>query len=379
MSSKNIHIEPFDKGTITKLEIFEDYAQAWIPTFVMQTHVSEIHIFDFFSGPGYDSTNVPGSPIRILQKVKEHLGNILLRKTKVVLHFNEYEPQKKKQEKFELLKENCQHFLNINSKFKYFLNINYYNESAEELFFKLLPAIQKYPSLVYLDQNGIKFISQEYVNELEKLSTTDFLYFVSSSFFKRYGKTDEFRKTLDIDSSELEKEEYRNMHRLVFQKMKSRLPEKSNLKLFPFSIKKNANIYGIVFGAKNYAAVDKFLSISWKRNSLNGEADFDIDEDNSKNQLDLFDGKRMTKIEKFQSDLETKLLNMKSVSSKSVLLYTYECGHIPLHAAAVLKRLKKQGKLHYNSKSPYLTYENVFRKGNIINYQISIDYGTIKY
>ncbi|MFM2393655.1 MAG: hypothetical protein RLZZ546_1637, partial [Bacteroidota bacterium] len=27
MSSKNIHLEPFDNGTITKLEIFEDYAQ----------------------------------------------------------------------------------------------------------------------------------------------------------------------------------------------------------------------------------------------------------------------------------------------------------------------------------------------------------------
>ena len=44
MGAKNIHSEPFDKGTITKLEIFEDYAQAWIPTFVMQS-VKEIHIF----------------------------------------------------------------------------------------------------------------------------------------------------------------------------------------------------------------------------------------------------------------------------------------------------------------------------------------------
>ena len=38
----------FDSGTITKLEIFEDYAQAWIPTFLPQAHFSEIHIFDFF-------------------------------------------------------------------------------------------------------------------------------------------------------------------------------------------------------------------------------------------------------------------------------------------------------------------------------------------
>ena len=82
MSYRDLHIKPFDKGTIAKLEIFEDYAQAWIPTFVMQSsRFPEIHIFDFFSGPGYDSENVPGSPIRILQKVGEQLGNIMTKKT----------------------------------------------------------------------------------------------------------------------------------------------------------------------------------------------------------------------------------------------------------------------------------------------------------
>src|SRR5690554_520523 len=133
MSGKNIHSEPFDSGTITKLEIFEDYAQAWIPTFVMQPHFGEIHIFDFFSGPGYDSNNIAGSPIRILTKINEQLGNILRTKTKIVLHFNEYEPNRKAQKKFELLKKNCEDFILQNPKFKYFLTVNYYNEDAEIL------------------------------------------------------------------------------------------------------------------------------------------------------------------------------------------------------------------------------------------------------
>jgi len=166
MSVKNIHSEPFDSGTITKLEIFEDYAQAWIPTFLPQAHFSEIHIFDFFSGPGYDSNNIAGSPIRLLTKINEHLGNIF--KTKIVLHFNEFEPNRKAQNKFDLLKKNCEDFISQNPKFKYFLTVNYYNEDAEELFFKLIPTIKEYPSLVYLDQNGVKFISQEYIDELER-------------------------------------------------------------------------------------------------------------------------------------------------------------------------------------------------------------------
>ena len=126
---------------------------------------------------------------------------------------------------------------------------------------------------------------------------------MSSSFFKRFGTTDEFKRVLDFDLQDFEKADYRNIHRLVIEKIKSKLPPDTPLKLFPFSIKKGANIYGIIFGAKHYRAVDKFLDIAWKRNKLNGEADFDIDEDLGKGQLDIFGSKKMTKIEKFQNDL----------------------------------------------------------------------------
>lgn len=47
MPYKDLHEDPFDESTIAKLEIFEDYAQAWIPTFVMQG-IPTICIFDFF-------------------------------------------------------------------------------------------------------------------------------------------------------------------------------------------------------------------------------------------------------------------------------------------------------------------------------------------
>jgi len=69
MPYKDLHEEPFDQTTIAKLEIFEDYAQAWIPTFVMRGD-SIICVFDFFAGTGYDINGVPGTPIRILKKNK---------------------------------------------------------------------------------------------------------------------------------------------------------------------------------------------------------------------------------------------------------------------------------------------------------------------
>lgn len=32
------HRQPYDEGTLSKLELFEKYAEAWIPTFVMSSY-----------------------------------------------------------------------------------------------------------------------------------------------------------------------------------------------------------------------------------------------------------------------------------------------------------------------------------------------------
>ncbi len=370
MPYRDLHSDPFDETTITKLEIFEDYAEAWIPTFVMQDYFDELHIFDFFAGPGYDTNGIPGSPIRFLTKVSSFLGRFLSTKTKVVLHLNEYEPDKSNQNKFELLKKNCEEFLLENPKLKYFTNLEYYNEDTEILFFKLLDKISKFPSLVYLDQNGVKFISKQFVLELEKLKGVDFIYYSSSSYFWRYGGTVEFRKIIEFDMEELKRNKYQNIHRIVISKLKEAIPKNSELKLFPFSLKKGSNIYGIIFCAKHFRAVDKFLDIAWKRNRTNGEADFDIDEDKVKGQLDMFVEKKLTKVEKFKTELEGLILYKKLQSNADVLIYTYENGHIPQQAKEVLISLKKAGKINYESRTPGLTYENVFKLKTIINYKI---------
>ncbi|HTE31975.1 MAG TPA: three-Cys-motif partner protein TcmP [Chryseolinea sp.] len=370
MPYKDLHSEPFDETTITKLEIFEDYAEAWIPTFVMQPGIDEIHVFDFFSGPGCDKNEVAGSPIRLLAKITSYLGLFLSTKTKIVLHLNEFEPTKVRQEKFDLLKKNCEEFLVANPKLRYFVTVEYYNEDAETLFFKLLPKVKKYPSLVYLDQNGVKFISKQFIQELEKLSSVDFIYFVSSSYFWRLGGTEEFKRVLDFDMEELKKGAYRNIHRTVIGALKKELPINTTLKMFPFSLKKGTNIYGIIFGAKHFRAVDKFLDVAWKRNQTNGEADFDIDNDEKKSQLDIFEGRKMTKVETFKIELEELILSGSLKDNRELLIYTYEAGHLPTHSVEVMKRLKKNGKILYDGKTPAINYENVFKKKNIVEYKL---------
>ncbi len=54
MVVKDFFDEPFDEGTLTKLEIFEKYLDHWIPTFIKGKYKKPIQIFDFFAGIGYD-------------------------------------------------------------------------------------------------------------------------------------------------------------------------------------------------------------------------------------------------------------------------------------------------------------------------------------
>src|SRR5690606_11859648 len=150
------------------------------------------------------------------------------------------------------------------------------------LFPKLLLTIQMTPSLVFLDQNGIKAISEKYFLELEKLSQTDFLYFVSSSYFYRFGEAEQFRKHLHIDLEEAKGNGYAFIHKSICDQLKKKLPNNTKLKLYPYSLKKGANINGIIFGAKHPRAVQKFIDIAWKRDNVSGEANFDIHQDEKK-------------------------------------------------------------------------------------------------
>lgn len=370
MAYKDLHDEPFDDGTIAKLEIFQDYAQAWIPTFVMQPGISTICIFDFFAGTGYDKKNVPGSSIRILNEIKKQIGNIFKQKVKIKVYLNEFEPAKKDQKKFELLKKACSEYLENNKDVKRAIEIIYFNEDFESLFPKLISSIKQFPSLVYLDQNGIKYLSDKYLLELEKFKQTDFLYFVSSSYILRFGNEPEFREHLDIDMSLAKKDPYKFIHRNIIEQLRKKLPSNTDLKLYPFSLKKGPNIHGIIFGASHLRAVDKFLTLAWKRNKINGEANFDIDDDAAKNQFDLFSEPKLKKIEQFKENVRTKVLGKEITNNFELFNFAMEQGHIGSHAADCLKEMKKNGEVSFEGISPLVTYDNVYKNKKKIDYLI---------
>jgi len=184
------------------------------------------------------------------------------------------------------------------------------------------------------------------------------LYFVSASYFWRFGDTVEFKIHLDIDVEKAKKNPYQFIHRSLLQQLREKLPSNTELRLYPFSIKKGANIHGIIFGASHIRAVEKFLSLTWKRNLLNGEANFDIDNDEQKTQLDLFatGGKRLTKIEEFQKELREYILNERLKTNIDAFIFAMEKGHIPEHARLEATKMKNEGLIYFKGHSK-ISYE----------------------
>lgn len=370
MPTKNLHAQPFEEGTITKLEIFENYAKEWLPTFIMSCPSQELWIFDFFAGTGYDKANIPGSPIRLLKQVKNQVGHIFQQKVKICICLNEINKSK-----YDLLEQSCKQFIANDAELSRleetkYLTIHYRQEDFAELFPKTLSTISKHPSLLYLDQNGMKFLADKYLLDLEKLPTIDFLYYLSSSYFVRFGNTEQFQTNLRIDIERARQNPYRYIHRSILEQLKERVPGNSKLRLYPFSIKKGTNVYGIIFGAKHPRAVDKFLKTAWEKNNINGEANFDIDDEAGKAQLDIFGGKKLTKIEQFQNNLKKLILDSKITTNKEAFDYVLEQGHISEHAADVVKKMKKDGLIDYDAKSPLINYEQAYKNNRIIEYKL---------
>jgi three-Cys-motif partner protein len=102
MSPDGFHNRPFDEGTLTKLELFQLYAREWLPVFLSKPESSwkELHLFDFFAGPGTDSIGVSGSALRLLDELQHVQGLPGWSRMQVGVHYYDED-----REKIEALRE----------------------------------------------------------------------------------------------------------------------------------------------------------------------------------------------------------------------------------------------------------------------------------
>ncbi|MGE0588168.1 MAG: three-Cys-motif partner protein TcmP [Cyclobacteriaceae bacterium] len=342
----DLYKEGFDTATKIKLHILKEYIREWLPVFLKKKEKfwKDIYIYDFFAGEGFDINENPGSPTIIVEELKEYSDVLVAGEVNLKVVFNDIDLEK-------ITK------LQIRIGEGLPFNIEYLNSDFTELFDSIYPDLSslqnsRLPRFMFLDQYGIKYVTPSVFRKLTYLGRTDFIFFISSSFFPRFAEQKEFQKYLQINKKEFDDRNPYHCHRVIFEYYQSLLPEKE-FYLAPFSLKKDkGNIYGLIFGSNHSLGMEKFMNICWKMDGNTGEANFNIDNDIMPGMtLDMFNpDSTPKKLQSLEGKLVLKIKKGELNNLHDVYKFTYTFGCLPRHANGILTKLKKSGDINKNVK-----------------------------
>jgi three-Cys-motif partner protein len=336
MPRRDLHLKPFDESTRDKLELYREYLREWLPVFIHASYIDRLQIFDFFAGPGIDISGAPGSPLITCNEIGNALKQSGKQQPKVKVYFNEYNSTK-----FEQLSECIDEQKKSLPQVDFITMQNDFHSSFEQW----QPLMQgKTANLLFLDQSGVQQITESVFKTIVRLPKTDIIFFISSALVNRFKEKPEIRGNVPITTEDFASMNGTNVHRLLANAYRRWIPDNLQYFLGSFSIKKGANVYGLVFGSRHPLGIDKFLQVAWRRG---GDANFDIDKDGiDPAQKSLFEEyNKPTKIAVFEKELEKELLECHLKTNKDVYLFALQNGMLATHARDALNLLVKTEKL----------------------------------
>lgn len=331
-SNYDHHDEPFDDGTKVKLFIYKSYLQAWLQVFIHTNRFAgkPLQFFDFFSGPGEDAQGHPGSPVILMKELEANRTLIESKGRQITIFFNDYDEAKAGR-----LRQLCRER-------KYHWSPTVVAKDFTEAYAGYAASIGRGPSLVFLDQFGVKFVTQQIFTEIAQKPQTDLLFFFASGHQRRFDG--EFSNELHVPMDT----PYTLAHRVVADQFRKWAPP--GYFVGSFSIKKGSNIYGLIFGSGHALGMYKFLQTAWSIDPKTGEANFEIEADYA--QGSLFDGFKPTKLELMRDDLVALIRARKLMTDGQVVLHCITGGVLPGRVAPeVYKQLKSEGTLKTSKTS----------------------------
>lgn len=330
MPNRDLHNKPFDEGTRTKLTIYRSYVQVWLQVFLHAPayHGKPLQFFDFFCGPGTDSNGEAGSPLIPLQELSLVRSLIEERRHEVRIFFSDMDKKK-----IAALKELC-------ADRAYLWRSRFESLEFRDAFANVRHEFAAGPTLVFIDQNGMKHITKAVFEALVQSNTADFLFFTASSFKRRFG--DLLAPEIRIPDSV----SYLEAHRALADQYRDWAP--NNVLIGHFAIKKGSNIYGLIFGSHHWRGLQKFLEIAWKLDADCGEANYELEHDTVQGLMDFEKGTtgfKKRKVEVFQNNLADLIRVGKLKSDDAVFRYCLVNGFLPRVVKDVYVWLRDTGAL----------------------------------
>lgn len=380
---KDINKHPFSKETELKLDIFKRCFREWFPVFLnANKYTKKVYIYDLFAGNGSDSDGNWGSPLWLLSEARgdkrQYCEQIQEGNTpSISFAFNEFQTEKVKE-----LEEKVQRFLSVcqkrgclhkNCAFQINKNIFFRNDSFENIinnnaFLRILKN-EKYAKFLVLDQYGVKQITPPIFRKLTDAPKTDFIFFIASSFLRRFQETDVMKKYFNENKIKFDTDNPQLCHRDIARYYKSLIPEGKEYYIHHFTIKKGSNYYGLIFGTGHTLGMEKFLKVCWTEDKLAGESNCNIEHDYEDGTL-FYNEDHSNKINRVQDELEKKILLGKITNNKEGMKFVLSRGCLPKVYIEVIKKLLKQDKVQICEGSKLNKRSTNIHKVDTYNFRI---------
>ncbi len=345
MRSDEIEDSPYVDGTLTKLQVFELYSQAWLPVFTAPAIPTwrKLHLFDFFAGKGQDCNGVPGSPLRLLASVKGRSGEICNKGLDVTVTVCDVN-----RSKIDALRN----LVKQNHLAPAWMNFDPHAGEFSENFAQYLPILQdpNIACLALIDQYGFKHVGTDVFRTLAACPCTDVLFFISSQHLHRFSEHPTIQKYMRLEKAQ----DYYHAHRAVLDWYRLQVPEGIVYYLAAFSFKKGANVYCVIFGSRHPKGMEQFLSVAWRMDPANGEADYDLNREDFRElepylEMEMFQPKKK---QIFEASLEKEIRDGRISSETDLYLYCLENGMLSSHATPVIRKLRSEKVIECNFHSP---------------------------
>lgn len=355
MTTKDINKSEFTEETKLKLDLFRECYREWFPVFVHNPYIKHIYVYDMFAGSGKDSVGNPGSPIILFQEShgnkKQHCKSLLKGNApKVSFAFNEYEPLKKEElqtnvsEELERCKSKCTESSCPFEKSFYYEHKDFSDliESSEK--FNQILSNKSYAKFILLDQYGFNQIHDNVFLKLTNSPNTDFIFFIASSFIKRFRNMPAVTAYFDKNKICYDETHPKECHRVITDYFRNLIPSEKEYYLHSFTIKKRSNYYGLIFGTSHSLGMEKFVKVCWKHDNQAGESNCNINNDFEQDSL-FYNLTDTIKKNAIQEELESKILSSEISDNITGLKYALKQGCEPKLFVNVVKRLLEQDRI----------------------------------
>ena len=358
--AKDINKQPFPVETRLKLQIFSECFREWFPVFIHNHYIHEVFIYDFFAGSGKDSVGTLGSPLVLLNEAKGD-GCKYCNQVEKKIYFAFNEKDKVKQSSLvENIKDFMSNCLSQNCKrnkcvydYLIFSQMDFKDAFQDSKFQAILNNIN-FGKFILLDQCGFSQIEIDTFHKLVHAPKTDFIFFISSSYIRRFKDEPAVKRYFDTAKIAFDEKRPKDCHRLIAEYYKSFVPPGREYYLHHFTIQKGANYWGLIFGTNHSLGMEKFLKVCWRYDKMAGESNCNVYGDFLQDTLFYNENETVKKM-KLETEIKNKIISGEISDNITGLKYALKQGCLPALFTLTVKKLEAEqrilrtGDLNYTS------------------------------